>query len=52
MLSRSNVQRGVPLNLEGLYSYIRDLKSRILFDLNRVKLRGVESLRYSFERTG
>ena len=52
MLLGSNVQRGVPLNLEGLYRDIRDLKSRILCDLNRIKLRGVESLRYSFERTG
>ena len=52
MLPDSNFQRGVSLNLEGLYRDIRDLKSRILCDLNRIKLRGVESLRYSFERTG
>ncbi len=48
----SDAQRGVLLNLEGLYSDIRDLKSRVLRDLKRIKLRGVESLRYSFERTG
>ena len=47
----NNVQRRVSLNLEGLYSHIRNLKSRVLCDLNRIKLRGVESLRYSFERT-
>ena len=52
MLSGGNVQRGVSLNLEGLYRDIRDLKSRVLCDPNRIKLRGVESLRYSFERTG
>lgn len=49
MLPGSNVQRGVLLNLDGLYSDVRDLKSRVLCDLNRVELRGVESLRYSFE---
>ena len=47
-----NFQRGVSLNLDGLYRDIRDLKSRVLCDLNRIKLRCVESLRYSFERTG
>ena len=47
----SNVQRGVPLNLEGLYSDIRDLKSGVRRDLKRIELRRVESLRYSLERT-
>ena len=52
MLPGGNVQRGVSLNLEGLYGDIRDVESRVLCDLNRIKLRGVESLRYSFERMG
>src|SRR6185437_7879936 len=45
-------QRGVLLNLDGLYRDPCDLKSRVLCDLDRVKLRCVESLRYSFERLG
>jgi len=40
----------VPLNLERLYSDIRDLKSRVLCDLKKIKLCGIELLRYSFER--
>src|SRR6185437_1680703 len=52
MLRGNNVQRGVALNLESLYRDHRDLKSRILCDLNRIKLRSVASPRYSFERTG
>ncbi len=52
ILHDSNVQRCVPLNLEGLYSDIRDLKSRVLCDLKRIKLRGIESLCYSLERKG
>ena len=52
MLPGSNVQRGLPLNLESLYCDIRDLKSRVLCDPKRIKLRGIESLRYSFERPG
>ena len=52
MLLGSNVQRGLGLNLEGLYCDMRDLKSRVLCDLKRIELRGVESLRYSLERTG
>lgn len=52
MLPGSNVQGGAALNLERLYCDNRDLKTRILFDLYKIKLRGVETLRYSFERTG
>lgn len=51
MLPGNNIQRGVPLNQERLYSDIRDLKSRVLRDLKRIKLRCVESLGYSLERT-
>jgi len=43
MLSRSYVQRGVPLNLKRLYPDICDLKSRVLCYLNRIKLGSVES---------
>jgi hypothetical protein len=49
MLSGRIAQRGVLLNLDCLYSDSRDLKSRVLCDLNRVEFRGVESLRNSFE---
>lgn len=49
MLSGRIVQRGVLLNLDGLYSDVRDLKSRVLCDLDKVEYRSVESLRYSFE---
>ena len=52
MLPGSDVQRGLLLNLEGLYCDMRDLKSQVLRDLKRIELRGVELLRYSFERTG
>lgn len=44
------VQRGVLLNLDGLNCDVRDLKSRILSDLNTIKLRRVEAPRYSIER--
>jgi len=47
-----SVQRGLLLDLDGLHRDICDLKSRVLCDLKRVKLRGIESLRYSFEGTG
>jgi hypothetical protein len=52
VLPDCDFQRGVPLNLKGLQCDIHDVKSRVLRDLKRIKLRGVESLRYSFERTG
>ncbi len=52
MLLGNKIQRGMSLNLEGLDRDMRDLKSRILCDLNRIKLRSVKSLRYSFECAG
>lgn len=45
-------QRCVKLNLERLYCYIRQLKSRVVRHLYRVKLSSIELLRYSLERAG
>jgi len=46
-----NVQRGELLDMPGLQSDVRDMESRILCDLNGIKLGGVESPRNSPKRT-
>jgi len=50
MLLENIIQRGFLLNLDGLYRDVRDLETRVLSDLNTIKLRRVVVFRYSIER--